>query len=272
MAGQKIVLSGISFTDSSLPEIRDDPILSSGSLLLMDLGHSMGVFTGIPADASLLPNIVGDDAPFRLSGAFPAGTGLIERSGKGGLHVIRSKTISSTVEAAIRLPTTIKSYLESHLSNRYYFSVWQRVTRAFSTDTARYITSLASATSPSSNSLLTINQNGVYAFSNVNNLDKSSGFDVVGNNIQQVDFDGVNGTVTTLGYDRAVIFGGYGGGVAAGLGGGSQIFYRLYLEDLTVSGRTYAAVKAIDDALYAAAFAEGGKFYGDTYTDPATLP
>lgn len=31
-------------------------------------------------------------------------------------------------------------------------------------------------------------------------------------------------------------------------------------------------VEAIDYALYQAAFAPGGKFYGDTYTDPATLP
>ena len=35
------------------------------------------------------------------------------------------------------------------------------------------------------------------------------------------------------------------------------------MEDLTVSGRSLAAVKAIDDALYAQAFASGGKFADD---------
>lgn len=50
------------------------------------------------------------------------------------------------------------------------------------------------------------------------------------------------------------------------------MIYRVYIEDLTVSGRTYAQVDSIDFALWQAAFAAGGKFYGDTYTDPSTLP
>jgi hypothetical protein len=42
---------------------------------------------------------------------------------------------------------------------------------------------------------------------------------------------------------------------------------------LTVSGRTYAEVDAIDHALYTReVLTPGGRYYGDTYTDPATLP
>lgn len=52
----------------------------------------------------------------------------------------------------------------------------------------------------------------------------------------------------------------------------SVILYRAYIEDLTVSGRTYAEVDALDYALYQAAFAAGGRYFGDTYTDPVTLP
>lgn len=46
----------------------------------------------------------------------------------------------------------------------------------------------------------------------------------------------------------------------------SYILYRMYLEDLTVSGRTYAQVDAIDYAMWQTAFSAGGKFYGDTFT------
>jgi len=31
-------------------------------------------------------------------------------------------------------------------------------------------------------------------------------------------------------------------------------------------------VDALDYALYQAAFAAGGRYFGDTYTDPVTLP
>ncbi len=53
--------------------------------------------------------------------------------------------------------------------------------------------------------------------------------------------------------------------------GPSFIVYRIYIEDLKLSGRTFAEVKAIDDAEHAKAFAAGGRFYGDTWSNPATI-
>ncbi|MEW5810252.1 MAG: hypothetical protein AB1925_12440 [Actinomycetota bacterium] len=54
---------------------------------------------------------------------------------------------------------------------------------------------------------------------------------------------------------------------------GSFIFYRSYLEDLTVSGRTFAQVSAIDQALFTKeVLTAGGRYYNDTFTDPATIP
>lgn len=53
----------------------------------------------------------------------------------------------------------------------------------------------------------------------------------------------------------------------------SKILYRVYIEDLTVSGRSYATVDAIDAAQFSAAFnALTGRYGSDTFTDPATLP
>lgn len=50
----------------------------------------------------------------------------------------------------------------------------------------------------------------------------------------------------------------------------SYIVYRVYIEDLNLSGRTFEEVKAIDDAEHAKAFANGGRFYDDTWSDPVT--
>lgn len=62
---------------------------------------------------------------------------------------------------------------------------------------------------------------------------------------------------------------------------GSWVLYRAKLEDMYLSKRSnggaggtlaqeYAAAVAQDQADFTAAFASGGKFYGDTWSDPAT--
>ena len=51
----------------------------------------------------------------------------------------------------------------------------------------------------------------------------------------------------------------------------SHIVYRIYIEDLNLSGRTFDQVRAIDEAEHAKAFAVGGRFHGDTWSNPATL-
>jgi hypothetical protein len=70
----------------------------------------------------------------------------------------------------------------------------------------------------------------------------------------------------------SIIFGNGGSGSALTNQCPSDIFYRGYCEDLTVSGRTYADVDALDKALWDAAFAAGGRFAGDTFTAPSTFP
>lgn len=52
----------------------------------------------------------------------------------------------------------------------------------------------------------------------------------------------------------------------------SNCLYRLYMEDLTVAGRTFAEAQAEDKAAFDVAFGAGGKFEGDTLTAVGTLP
>lgn len=54
-------------------------------------------------------------------------------------------------------------------------------------------------------------------------------------------------------------------------GGQSFIFYSMYIEDCTVSGRSHSEVEAWRAAQYAADFAPGGRYGEDTYTNPATV-
>ena len=92
----------------------------------------------------------------------------------------------------------------------------------------------------------------------------------LGNGLVQVGVAGHSGSVTNYLF-WLYSWGGAGGGDNLHVGG-SMVFYRGYCEDLTVSGRTYAQVAAIDLALFNTAFASGGKFNGDTNTAPSGYP
>ena len=50
--------------------------------------------------------------------------------------------------------------------------------------------------------------------------------------------------------------------------GRSVVLYGWHLIDVTASGMTYAELDARDAKLYAEAFAEGGRYHGDSYSDP----
>src|SRR5690242_14691241 len=117
-SGLKIVLPG-DFTDTSLPVLYDDAVLSPGALVLYDLNHSLNptsgainATSGTPTNGAVVSNlawktastIIGSGTQSSLSGAvgvtgnFVAGvgspTGKAERSTKGGLHVVASQAAS----------------------------------------------------------------------------------------------------------------------------------------------------------------------------------
>lgn len=284
--GNQITLSDVVFSDSTLPVLRDDPLLSSGSLVLVDFGHSKGRLSGVPSNGTLVNNIAGSIAsglvgsvsvsPDILTG-FTSSAMVPELSGKGGLHVIKSKVNdTNATRFTLRLPAAIKAYLLANPTHGYYFSMWQQFTRKFDANNAPLMIFGESAYSV--NFLMNLGSSGAVQGAATNVLGQATTlnpFVAAGPAKLQLAVSKVTGTLLSLAYTDLFIFGGVpSAGVmdAALKKGGSQIMYRVYLEDLTVSGRTYAEVKTLDDALYAAAFAPGGKFYGDTYTDPSTLP
>jgi hypothetical protein len=284
------------FTDTSLPQLFDDPIMSTGSLMLMDVNHSLGSFSGTPSHGSVIPNIAWTTANSMVSGApgqsalnlslftnsvalpnvsFP----LVERTSKKGIHFIKSQVndTTPTANAEVTMPTAIFNYVSANLNHSYYFSTWQYFTRAFTTFGAPY-PGIAGILNNTSNLLFSWqpgSANTIGGFAPQGTGSKylgasttGSGGMTTGASIQQAAVSGYSGANTTIS-NQFYFFGGQGGPYSGLHIGGSQILYRTYLEDLTVSGRTYAQVKAIDDTLYATATAPGGKINGDTFTAPA---
>lgn len=289
--GIKYLLDGANFTDPAMPIIRDDPVLADGTLLLVDLGHSLGrIAAGLPAEGSAIPNIAyrqaatligsGDQAslsPTWSTSGLTSGDAIVERSGKLGLHVIMSQVNDEEGDnARVAFPAAIKQYMLDHPTHDYALSVWERLTRpAVAGATADieagiYNSFIGPATS---NNLMLFSR--FQGYPGVRLGARGMSVQAAGNVLRNMAVDGFTGTLpASLSQIEAVwTCGGYGAfATYMTHKSRSAIFYRMVFEDLTASGRTYADFDAADLAAFNAAFAAGGRFYGDTFTDPATLP
>ncbi|KZF01650.1 MULTISPECIES: hypothetical protein [unclassified Rhodococcus (in: high G+C Gram-positive bacteria)] len=299
MAGLGIIIPRA----GSGPVVPDtDSRLHSGSLLLLDVMHSSApLAAGVPADASLIPNIAHTQAAAAIGGspteaalagifktnALTGSVGLLERSSKGGIHAIVTQgTLAlSAGGAAILVPTAIRQYMFDNPTHGIYMSQWTNRTRAQTLTTGT--TNFKFAISASSSALANYKLGHVSLGSQSERPTSASGTflgkrtGVSGNEVgSQFVNSASNGWTGTAPTSLATLSA-YGFNVGSPLtspttnrqasGFSSEIFYACYIEDLTVSGRTYAEVDALDQAAFTAAFGTGGRYNGDTYTAPSTI-
>lgn len=227
--------------------------------------------------------------------------GTLELSGKGGLHAIISQAASSANNGAtIDLPTKLKDYLVAHPNNDYFLSLWGRVTRAL----AGGLSGASGALERKAQILNTTNVGVNYLAAMIDSTSVSGTYpDTNGatGSLQLLGRRGIGGNLTAgtaflrnIGVNdwtgtsgnpgdppvvgnieaRAANMGPVGSftGSRQANAHTSWVFYRFYIEDLTVSGRTYAAVDALDQAEYVKQVStSGGRYNGDTYTAPSTI-
>ncbi|MCF0074487.1 hypothetical protein LZD49_28640 [Dyadobacter sp. CY261] len=273
-----------------------DPTINDGTIWLTDLGNSLQGISGVPANGAVVNNIAWDIAKrmipsgtqSTLSGNVAQSLDIVgskafaERTPKGGLHVIISQAVDvdSGNDFAITLPSLIKDYLLDNPTHEFFTSVWGHTTR-----------------------VATVNPSGVfYCYQNSTNFKFAilqQG--MVPNSLYPSNTIGTSASANTVGGFRKSI--GFKGYIASGVAGSppaagsrsniyfqfkigskfpwattetnkaaSLILYRLYIEDLTVSGRTYAQADLADTNFYNEAFGSGGRFNGDSFTSPSTLP
>lgn len=297
--GKLLRLHGVSLTDTTAPKIiTRDKIESAGSLMLFDGNHQFSQFSGLPGSGADIPNALSNIAAGLLGvGEVQTAMKVIavsadsptlfkkERTLKGGIHgiVTQSGAQASAQMYFMCASDSIRNYVRDNPTHTFYFSLWQRITRKALASPASqapfYFTNGVSATTN-----YRFHMQGGQPFPSATSPSVWRGSKV---DPAASDKDVANDTNR---FTSLAVQGNSGNGpvgtdpIALGVGtysawnalnynaGASRIIYRAYIEDLTVSGRTYAEVEAIDYALYQEAFAPGGKFYGDTYTAPSTLP
>ncbi|ATC26508.1 hypothetical protein [Caulobacter vibrioides] len=301
--GQRVSLSDY-VTDTNIQPLYDDPGISAGTLFLFDPGHSKGAFAGIPANGGSVPNIaasvaagvLGVDAS-TLAGTVAyqreaANALLMERTTKLGIHGLPSQVNQTTQFNGwnFALPTAIRDHIFTNVPTRgLYVSMMARKTRDYTGSPAApqsfgHIHSTTAATTnylfhlqalapspPTSTQLIGRSPTGVPAV-NVNTLTAVAVKDWSGtkpgsaaNSVSSFGV-GIFGSWASLNINK----------------GAGLVLYRVKVEDLTLTKRAnggaggtlaeeYAAALARDQEDFNAFFGVGGKFYGDTWTDPATF-
>jgi hypothetical protein len=280
-----------------------DPILpSAGALFLTETMHPVQPWaSGVP---SVVPNVAAAQAQALLGSPYTEaainqswtdGTyggpnyGLAERSGKGGLATIFTGRDSTTIEVSKGLWSSVPSIFNTYLlgasadGHGIYVSMWSKTTRVGpSSGQANWHFSYGQAVSVTGKFQWaggagdTVRTSGGSNFNLLGSIDTASG-SALGNRRRSIATSR-NAGVTFSGGGQGYFFNFGTHGTAnsylnAKSRAGANIFYRTYMEDLAVSGRTYAEVDAIDAAMFAQAFGVGGRYYNDnTYTDPATIP
>lgn len=295
-------IPGAHFNNAKLKPVRTDPILpSAGALFLADCTHPANPWaSGVPANGGHVPNLawpqaaaaIGSGSESSLRGdiynlGLTSTAGLVERTTKGGLHGIVSPTYSFATDGAaglnVAIPAAIYDYTRANKTHKFYLSVWWTTTRSAAdyTGSTKALASIATTTTPVH--LMTFSQKANLTGTLDSGTALGSGFNDVegvpefrwaaGTPGSTYDSDAVPSTHSP-GHRSPFLVGNrnfFNAGSQRGKGG-SRIFYRTYFEDLTVSGRTPTAVQTIDAALFAAIVGtSGGRYYGDTFTNPATI-
>lgn len=293
MVGLHIPLPDTTFMGSSAPILPAiDPVASdTGGLLLIEANHPRGGFpAGAPVNGAALTNLLRDNAaeligvaastldPIQVVASMTGTLGKVERTTKGGIHAVQSTTQGSTTGLGyqIRFPLNILTYMKAHSSHAFYLSVWSMPTLIRAGATSSNFVQRATA--------------GGYVFGMGNHGVGVAGLTIVGR-----QYDTSLGVVNTPRCSAQAIIctdatwisqaanfaevwnglfevGNFGPVNRNGLNG-ARVLWRIYIEDLTVSGRTYAQVVGLDNAEFARQVTTaGGRYHGDTTpTDPATF-
>jgi hypothetical protein len=282
------------FTDATLPVLRNDPVLAKGSLMLYDASVAASALT-----SHVVPNLAYQEAKALIPAGTPESLGIrirvgaatnatpdrhrLERTAKNGLHSITSPTLTTPLNSGVWVEAqdAIKAYMLANPAHRYYASFWNRTSRwaiANNTDNIFNVSAAGGIT----NFFFTYYTGGGSAPAGA--WHANTGASTRGEPLPLTQTDepslawaesaGLSGAIADLAAFQAA--GWHAGNITPGnsgapAGGPSRILYRLTLEDLTASGRTYAEARALDLAEFTKAFAAGGRFAGDTFTNPAVI-
>lgn len=255
------------------------PLQSVGSLYLYEPARTD---VTVPTNGARTPNVLARTVAPLIPGDTAAtwevqAPSLLERSRAGGVHAALGATNTGSGNGvALRVADAVKTYLRANLGHAWYFSLVGHTTRAAATVTSAEKTVTFAFLSSPSEVGIGIVTDGYIGTYNLGFSGPPEAWNAVGSTHRSVASSTLPGSLATTPLAQlqwlSFVLGnrGYfneGTSQRAGASG-AKVFYYAYAEDLTVSGRTFAQVRALEDAYLAEQLAAGGLYHGDTWTAP----
>lgn len=269
---------------------QDEILPTAGALILIDPASLYGAWpAGVPGHGTKVTNLartqafaaagtgVVGDYDFTVNNTLTATDGVLERTPKGALHGIISQSTAAGGRKFDLEGGAIRAYLLANPNNDYFISLWAVPTRLSIETTpgtlARFAGFLSSASGDTITARLASGNKMTVAPSANRILVKESATPAVVD--APINIQGAHSLVPAMhASDNAFIHFGYKDATASALNKqASWALLRVYLEDLTASGRTAAEVAAIDNELFDRdVLTVGGRYNGDTHTSVSALP
>ncbi|MDI9870564.1 hypothetical protein [Flectobacillus roseus] len=270
--------------NENLETKHPDRRMTDGTLLLLDF-QSSGYNT-IPENDALLPNIAWENAKIiidkngasaendykpKVYNTATANGMHLEYTSKGGLHAIVSQQndLQFGNDFVINIPILVRNYIFDNIGKGYFISLWTRKTRlALTSVSANFVLSLQDT----SNYICAFQTGGSSIIgANLGHRGDSTDLNSLSAKCLNLGVSQKTGTTfinTDAGFKFASQFpyAGFERNKAC-----SEILYQLRIDEIQASKKTYAQLDADDYAAWQQAFGEGGRFYNDTFTSPATL-
>lgn len=252
--------------------------------MLIDPTHPTSPWaSGKPLAGDIVPNVA---AKYALAAAKTGGLdsynasvtdsisgtpkGLIERTSKGGLHVVvdTSAVPSPGIRSWALTNPQIKAYLTANPTHSYFMGFSGQTTRAKAVENRdlrrRYVGYSASNSKPFGG--LHETDDGIVGASSTYVIGERPSPPKVGIRVADAAFSRMNIEAST---SDAFFLQSTFSDLA---GNPSTILYSLVIHDMTVSGATYAELDGHWLARHKAlAETRGGRYYGDTYTKPTSV-
>lgn len=276
-------LDGVNF-DGDLPILVAEPMLNKGSLLLVDSAHPLQpmntINDSIPnlAKKSLTALINKEASSLSISkNSMGTSKFILELTSKKGIHAAIPTTETGKgwkPTIYINIPSEINAYLTENKDHKYYISQWIMPTRL---DATSKRTPFLAITSYDANYLAVFDKTGDlpsgskrenYYISNADAIAKPTmrAISVNGATVSyQSGFTSQTRILTAGSLNDNWYYTSSGSYPA-------YILYRVYIEDLSVSGNSFEDVSLKDRELYQKdVLSSTGRYYADTFTDPTTI-
>ena len=266
-------------------KLTTDPRINNGSIVLLEPARDGTV--GIPSTIANyavdeFKAITGIEVPsIAVKNTLASVGGVAERTAKGGLHGIYPQNLTSASPRGVLsglIPDAVKDYIMSNTSHAFYMSLMGVITRNAITG-AGNAPVLAGLYSGSDGTATAQNTPCIYQSVSTSTVSGGrTGPDTLGRTTAppnpafcvdvahsklvltaSSNMDSIKGELFSIGNISTSVYAGCP----------SWVFYSMYVEDLTISGQTYAEAHAKSQAVYDSRFGSGGIYSGDTWTIPS---